>query len=302
MVGKRDIEQYREEGLVLVPGVLDDATRARMHAVLDELVEGSRSVSEHTGVYDLEPGHSATEPRVRRIKTPHLVHAVFREFMRSPRLLSVLRALLGDSVRLHGSKLNLKAPRFGSPVEWHQDWAFYPHTNDDLLAVGVMLDDTTVANGAMYALPKTHTGPVYDHHGPDGLFCGAIDPDASGLDFTKAVACEGAAGTCSFHHVRLVHGSAQNTSDRPRALLLYEAGAADAFPLLGIANYDDFKSRLLCGEETIVPRLSQVPIRMPLPPAKNQGSIYENQTAGAKRFFGFTEPSALDPSRRAATT
>jgi hypothetical protein len=27
---------------------------------------------------------------------------------------------------------------------------------------------------------------------------------------------------------------------------------------------------------------------MPLPPAKNQGSIYENQTAG-KRYFGFVE-------------
>ena len=35
----------------------------------------------------------------------------------------------------------MKAPEYGSPVEWHQDWAFYPHTNDDLLAVGVMLDD-----------------------------------------------------------------------------------------------------------------------------------------------------------------
>ena len=28
--------------------------------------------------------------------------------------------------------------------EWHQDWAFYPHTNDDLLAVGVAIDDMAV--------------------------------------------------------------------------------------------------------------------------------------------------------------
>jgi hypothetical protein len=81
-------------------------------------------------------------------KKPHLVHPVFAEFMRSPRLLAVLSALLGPSgVRLHGSKLNLKAPEIGSPVEWHQDWAFYPHTNDDLLAVGVLLDDATDQNG-----------------------------------------------------------------------------------------------------------------------------------------------------------
>lgn len=269
-----------------------------MHGVLAALIEGSRSVAGHTSVYDLEPGHTAGEPRVRRIKTPHLVDPVFAEFMRSEALLSILKTLLGENVRLHGSKLNLKAAHFGSPVEWHQDWAFYPHTNDDLLAIGVMLDDTTVANGAMYVLPGTHKGPVFSHHGADGLFCGAIDPDTCGLDFSKAVACEGAAGTCSFHHVRLVHGSAQNTSDRSRALLLYEAGAADAFPLLGIADYDDFKRRLLCGQETIVPRMRDVPIRMPMPPAKNQGSIYENQTAGAKRYFGFVDT----PAKKAATT
>ena len=226
-----------------------------------------------------------------------MVDSVFAEFMRSTNLTSVLQALLGRSVRLHGSKLNLKAPQFGSPVEWHQDWAFYPHTNDDLLAVGVMLDDTTVENGAMYVIPGTHTGPTFDHHGPDGYFCGAMDPETCGLDFSKAVACEGAAGSCSFHHVRLVHGSAQNTSNRSRGLLLYEAGAADSFPLMGVGNYDDFKSRLLCGEETIVPRFRHAPARMPLPPAKLQGSIYENQTAG-KRYFGFVETGG----KKAATT
>jgi ectoine hydroxylase-related dioxygenase (phytanoyl-CoA dioxygenase family) len=200
-------------------------------------------------------------------------------------MIGILCNLLGESVRLHGSKLNLKAPHFGSPVEWHQDWAFYPHTNDDLLAIGVMLDDTSVENGALYIVPGTHKGPTYDHHGDDGRFCGAMDFDAAGLRFDAAVPCVGTAGSCSFHHVRVVHGSAQNTSNRSRGLLLYEVSAADAFPLMGIPNYDDFKSRLLCGSETVVPRIVDCPVRMPLPPALNQGSIYENQTASAKRFF-----------------
>lgn len=289
MLSAKQVDQYQEQGYIIVPGVLDEFTRKRMQSVLAGLVERSRAVSAHDDIYDLEPGHSSEEPRVRRIKKPHVVDPVFAEFMRSTSLLSVFTALLGDSVRLHGSKLNLKAPQFGSPVEWHQDWAFYPHSNDDLLAVGVMLDDATVENGAMYVIPGTHKGPTFDHHGTDGYFCGAIDPDHCGLDFSNAVACEGVAGSCSFHHVRLVHGSAQNTSSRSRGLLLYEAGAADAFPLMGIADYDEFKSRLLCGEETIVPRFRHAPARMPLPPAKNQGSIYENQTAGSKRYFEFVE-------------
>ena len=34
----------------------------------DEFVANSREVSEHDDVYDLEPGHTADEPRVRRIE------------------------------------------------------------------------------------------------------------------------------------------------------------------------------------------------------------------------------------------
>lgn len=291
MLTSAQIAQYQEQGYVVVHGVLDNAMRLRMQAVLADLVEGSRAVSAHTDVYDMEPGHTAHSPRVRRIKKPHLVHPVFYEFIRSQALTDCLQALLGPSARLYGSKLNLKSPDFGSPVQWHQDWAFYPHTHDDILAVGVMLDDTTVENGAMYVVPGTHQGPTFDHHGSDGYFCGAMDPDTCGVDFSKAVPCEGPAGSCSFHHARLVHGSAQNTSNRARGLLLYEVAAGDAFPLMGAGNYDDFKKRLLYGEESVVPRFRQAPVRMPLPPAKNQGSIYENQTAG-KSFFGFVERDA----------
>ena len=182
------IERYRRDGYIVVEGLLDDVTRRRMKQVLAELIERARGVATHDDVYDLEPTHSPAEPRVRRIKKPHLVHPVFAEFMRSPRLLAVLSALLGPSgVRLHGSKLNLKAPEYGSPVEWHQDWAFYPHTNDDLLAVGVLLDDATEQNGPLLVLPGSHRGPTHDHHGRDGHFCGAIDPARESLDFAAAV-------------------------------------------------------------------------------------------------------------------
>ena len=289
MLSKKQIGEYKEVGAIVVEGVLDDGTRAQMKKVLADLVEGSRTVKTHDKVYDLEPGHSSAEPRVRRIKTPHLVNAVFADFLRSKKLPAILRDLLGDSARLHGSKLNLKAPRFGSPVEWHQDWAFYPHTNDDLLAIGVMLDDTSVENGALYIVPGTHLGPTYDHHGEDGRFCGAMDFEAAGLRIEDAMPCVGPAGSCSFHHVRVVHGSAQNTSNRSRGLLLYEVSAADAFPLMGVPDYDEFKGRLLFGNESIVPRMVDCPVRMPLPPALNPGSIYENQTASAKRFFEVSE-------------
>ena len=294
MLNGRQKEQYKEDGAIVVEGVLDEATRQTMKAVLERLVEGSRKVSAHDDIYDLEPGHTAEAPQVRRIKAPHLVDPVFKDFVTSPELLAILQDLLGPAIRLHGSKLNLKAPQFGSPVEWHQDWAFYPHTNDDLLAVGVMLDDTTVENGAMYVLPGSHKGPTWDHHDPEGYFCGAINVEASGLDLSGKVACEGPAGSCSIHHVRMVHGSAQNLSARPRGLLLYEMTAADAYPLVtvGKLGWDALHAKMLCGEDTTVPRIRETPVRMPYPPARGQGSIYESQTRTGKRYFEMKDPAA----------
>ena len=193
-------------------------------------------------------------------------------------------------MRLHGSKINLKSPRYGSPVEWHQDWAFYPHTNDDLLAVGVMLDDCTSDNGPLLVVPRSHRGPVWDHHA-QGRFCGAVDPAAIGDEIARAVPLTGRAGSMSFHHVRLLHGSAQNVSALPRALLLFEYGAADAWPLVGSPDIKEFDARLVAGPPTLEPRVAAVPVRLPLPPALHQGSIYENQSDAARRYF----PVAAEP-------
>lgn len=287
MITETQVQFYRDNGYVVVENVLDAAMLSRIKAVVADILAGARGLAKHTDVYDLEPTHRPDQPRVRRIKKPHLVNAVFREILHTPVLLDVLRKLLGPDVRLHGSKLNTKAAGYGSPVEWHQDWAFYPHTNDDVLAIGLMLDDVAMENGPMLVLPGTHRGPTYDHHA-DGRFCGAMNPGAVPLDFSKAVPCLGKAGSASFHHVRLVHGSAENTSSRERQLLLYECSAADAWPLVNFTNLEEFDSRMICGSPTIQPRLVPTPVRMPLPPALNQGSIYENQTAAAARYFTVT--------------
>jgi phytanoyl-CoA hydroxylase len=293
MISEREVEQYYENGWLVVEGLVAAETLAEARRVIAELVEKAAGVTGHDDVYDLEPGHRPDRPRVRRVKTPHKNHPVFWNIARAPALVAVLQQLLGPSgVRLHGSKLNMKSPHYGSPVEWHQDWAFYPHTNDDVLAVGVMLDECTVENGAMMVLSGSHKGPVFDHH-CDTYFCGAIDPTALDLDFSQAVPLTGPAGAVSIHHARTIHGSAQNTSDRARQLLLYEYAAADAWPLAGVKDYEAFNALLVAGEPTITPRLRDVPVRMPLPPSPRQGSIYENQTTAKHRYFRSQEPAAV---------
>ena len=286
MISDETVQAYRRDGVIVVPEVLDKNTLEKVRSVLTELVAGAAGVTEHTDIYDLEPGHAPENPRVRRIKAPHKVHPIFDEIVRSADVIDILTKLIGPGLRLHGSKLNMKSAQYGSPVEWHQDWAFYPHTNDDILAIGVLLDDCDLENGPMLVIPGSHTGKeVWNHHGEGGCFAGLIDPDLIQDEIRRAVPCTGKAGSMSFHHVRALHGSATNTSNRPRNLLLYEVAASDAWPLMGVKDFAEFDSRLLTGGSVVTPRLTDVPVRMPLPPAKRQGSIYETQLASKKSYF-----------------
>jgi len=260
-----------------------------MQKTTHELIEASRDVSSNNDVYDLDDGHAANNPRLNRIKTPHLVSQAYLDYLLSDALLDLLKPLLGDSIRLHNSKLNTKAAQGGTPVEWHQDWAFYPHTNDDLLAVGVMLSDIGPEDGPLQVIPGSHTLPAIPHT-IDGVFCGAVDPAHPDVNLDAAVTLTGNAGDISIHHVRALHGSAPNLGSDPRLLLLYEMGAADAWPIAGAQNvytgmnqqtlWNKFQDNLICGTQPLTARLTDVPILMPLPPPPDGTSIFKVQESG----------------------
>ena len=286
MLSDEQISQYHSDGYVIARSVIDDGLLERLRGVVAEMLNEAQQLVDHNDKFDLEPSHTKNAPNVRRIKTPHKWHSIFWDLIQSPGMISCLTRLLGADVRLHGSKLNLKSAGDGSAVEWHQDWAFYQHSNDHVLAVGLMLDDMTLENGPLLLVPGSHRiEKVWDHH-QDGHFCGAISPSVNtDIDFENAIPCLGKAGDCSFHHVRLVHGSAQNRSQDMRRLMLYECAAADAWPYLKFSDLTEFNSRMIVGNPTVEPRAENVPIRMPFPPAKKKGSIYENQTILVDRFF-----------------
>ena len=296
MIGDAEVRQYREQGYIVVEGIYSPDEVAEMCGVLDELIAGARGLETHNAIYDLEPSHRPDQPRVRRIKEPFKAHPVYRRMAEHPRLLAVLTRLIGPDLRLHGGKINLKSAAYGAPVEWHQDWAFYPHTNDDLLAVGLMLEDVDEANGPLQVIPGSHKGPVLAHTNADGVFCGAVGPGDPDFHHDRVVTLTGKAGSMTVHHVRTLHGSAPNMSDRNRFILFYECLAADAWPLVGGASYyqrlgqralwDDLQARMICGQPTTQPRVEANPVRIPLPPAPDAGSIFKTQkTGGARSAF-----------------
>ena len=286
MLTQAQIEAYDRVGAIVVPDVLSPEEVADLRRVTDDFVERARHVAKHDDIYDLEDSHTPEAPRVRRIKAPHLHDPAYAGLVRHPNIIAALQSLWGPDIRFDTAKLNMKSAGYGAAVEWHQDWAFYPHTNDDLAAVGVMMDDMELENGPLMIIPGTHKGPVFDHH-YEGKFCGAMDPARKEVDYAAAVPLTGRAGSITIHHVRAVHGSAPNLSAKPRRLLLFQFRAADAWPLLGYpAGLEAYQAMMAAGSsDGITPRLEQVPVRLPLPPADLAGSIYENQKGLKNRFF-----------------
>lgn len=284
MITDAQVRSYREKGYIVVPNVLDAGEIAEITTVSDTIMAGAGRLDASDDILDLDDAHTRENPQVRRIKNPDKHHDVFARLARHRRVLDVLERLLGPNIRFHHSKLNNKSAGGGAAVEWHQDWAFYPHTNDDVLAVGIYLDDCGMDNGPLLVVPGSHRGPVHDHH-VDGNFCGAIDPTLAKLDYAGAEPLYGPAGSMTVHHARAVHGSAANVSNRPRRLYLMGYTAADAWPLLGVPDFAAYEAMMVRGRSTLAPRLAPVPVRVPFPVARHQGSIYENQKELKNRFF-----------------
>ena len=277
--------RYETEGYLVVPDVLSGGEVRTLCAVIDRFVEQSRSITESTSAIELAAGHTAKEPRLRRIVWPHLLAPEFKALLRHPSILEVVKALLGPDLRYHHSKLTLKLAHHGEPVEWHQDWAFYPHTNDSVLEVGLCLDDVTLENGPLMVSPGSHRGPIYDHHA-HGRFCGAVA--SSVLRDLEIVPMLGPAGSMTVHHVRTLHGSGPNLSDRPRRFYLMGYSAADAWPLTAVPGFDPasyYQEAMVAGVPNLTPRMEALAVRLPYP-SPSTGSIYEVQKNHPQRVYG----------------
>ena len=66
MISDDEVRAYRRDGVIVVLNVLGPETLAHLRSVVAELVAGAAAVTEHTDVYDLEPGHTPEAPRVRQ--------------------------------------------------------------------------------------------------------------------------------------------------------------------------------------------------------------------------------------------
>ncbi|MEM9043783.1 MAG: phytanoyl-CoA dioxygenase family protein [Pseudomonadota bacterium] len=277
---------YAQDGYVVLERFMPDDLIEELRAETDRFVAAARSNSLVGGNFDVID--TPTGPDLRRIADPEAASDVYDRAMRWEPLVDLVTELLGGTCRFDHGKLNFKPPSGGGALDWHQDYAFYPYTNQDMLAVGIMIEDCTEENGPLMVIPGSHRnkqgidgGPIFDHH-QNGVFVGGVKSHAmGGLDET-AVALTAPAGSISIHHTATFHASTANRGTKNRPLLLYNYFAADAFPVYYNYDWSAFNARLLRGEVVHAPRYDPLPCKVPqpLPQAAADslsGSIYDAQ-------------------------
>jgi len=94
MLTQKQIDFYHEFGYIGVENVLSAAEIGELRRVTDEFVEKSRAVTQHTEVFDLEPGHTAETPRLRRLKDPIKQHPLYDQTLRHPKILDIVSLIL----------------------------------------------------------------------------------------------------------------------------------------------------------------------------------------------------------------
>lgn len=266
MITEQQIQFYNENGYLAVEKLFDDSEVELALAAIEELTSGEEARNN----YELEPSDKET---IRRIWSPTKKHDTFWNMAKSNKLLDCIQGLIGENVMFHYSKLNMKGPKVGSVIEWHQDFSYYPHTNSDLLTALIMLDDVTEENGPLRVVPGSHKLGLVDHS-IDGFFRGRV----SGVQEENAETLILPKGSVIFLHCMTLHASNKNESDKPRRAFLPAYRAADAFPIYfgPHAAHNEPGVVLLRGEPSKVARVDQANYMLPIA-EKEFGSIFEVQ-------------------------
>jgi ectoine hydroxylase-related dioxygenase (phytanoyl-CoA dioxygenase family) len=249
-LSRAEIDRFWEDGFLVVDdiftqGEVDDLRAACESPVITEPCE-ERGVATQT-VHLLEV--------VAR-------HPAFLKLARDPRIVSRLKPLIGENIQLQHSKLATQAKKAGKGgFGWHQDFAFFPHTNTDLIAVMVMLDDATPENGCMSMVRGSYKLGLLDHV-EDGYFSSRCQEKRHWEEHPERVTpITPRAGGISIHHCLTVHGSGPNISGAPRRGVVFQYRADDAFQMAD--NVWEDTGLVICGAKQGKVRCDGGPFLLP---------------------------------------
>jgi hypothetical protein len=281
MLSKAQQAEFWENGVIVLESAYSERELEPLRLQHQRWIDESRDYEEPFGEmldgrprFDVEPGHSAAAPALRRVASPEEISSEFMEIIEQGPMLEAVADLLGNDLRFHHAKLNSKLPGSGTTVKWHQDFTFDPHSNDDCITAMLFLDDIDSEIGPARVVPGSHRGELYSLR-QDGRFTGAVDDSVARQCETSAIECLGPAGSLCLMHTRALHASSENLTPRPRSLYIATLTAADAVPLVPCAVPSKHAGRIVRGRDP--GRIRTIAFDMETPEIPSGASFFDQQ-------------------------
>lgn len=221
-VGPEKIREYKELGYIAVAEVLDgERVERSKEALMNLIFEDAKGAKiQFTKPQDQLRSREERELAVRKVHEYVKVDETLRNVAYDPKLLEVVRNILGEEPVLVQDMALLKPPHGGGEKPWHQDMAYGPLAYDKpVVGVWIALDEAALDNGCMHVVPRSHMDGGVPHYAVrDWQIC----------DTNVRVECDVAVplppGGALFFHGMLHHGTPPNQSaKRRRALQLHYA-------------------------------------------------------------------------------
>lgn len=221
------LNRYRTDGVVRIPGLLTESESADLRANLQRY-EQSVAPGVADGDIVRDPGGA-----IRNLWRMERYDRWFAELGRRPRIVELVASLLDDQPELLAIETFNKAARQGSAVPPHQDNAYFCRIPADVLTVWIAVDAATAQNGPVQYLPGTsNTLRPHVASGIPGNSMVLKNPPS--IKDQAVVSGLLSPGDAMIHHCQTIHWSVPNTSDHARRglLLVYRARRAAESPEL----------------------------------------------------------------------
>lgn len=252
----QDIDQFREQGYLIVRGLIPDSIRETMVAVTRAGLTGEIPPVEFEA--DVRyPGapdslNAAGGRTVRRLKQAFCRDPVFGEWMAAPPLAGRLQQLFnGRRVFMplaHHNCVMTKQPAFSSDTLWHQDIRYWSYERSELISVWLALGAERPENGCLWVIPGSHRMSFRPEQFDADLFFRTDLPANQALLETK-LPVELRPGDVLFFHSLTFHAASKNHTPQPKFSAVFTFRPADNPPRPG--------SRSAAVAELLLPDMSQ---------------------------------------------
>ena len=291
---RQERERFEVDGYLMAKNAVSREQLTKLQSEIKVWVDESRQYTKPYGEptidgrprFDMGADHTALKPALRRINNPSDISESYFQVMSDSKMVDMVAELIGVNVKFHHCKINLKCPGANTTVHYHQDFAFTPHSNDDVVTALLLLDDVTEHNGCLMVVPGSHKGKMYSLY--DGnQFIGRVDDATETFLKSKQIPVVGSAGDVCLMHTRLAHGSAPNESESPRGLYICVYTAADAVPLARNPMPSPNEGLIVRGKKQISARMINFEVELPQQP----------KSASFFTCLLYTSPSPRDRTR-----